>query len=180
MEERNLRAKRYLQAESIINNLKHKSTRTATGGSKKIRKIKKRNLTHKSSVDSTQSSNILVYRDSRGELKKVEFVVGVALSVSPEEIKEPVDDHVNISEMFLRTYKQLMQTNIIKDDFYNNVAYDKEKESVFLFNKDKNDYFEIYNGESKASQARENGQDLMKPVEFKTLVKEYQLNNLYC
>ena len=155
----------------------------ATGGLKKIRKAKKRTSTHKSSADSSQSPAPLLYRDCKGEIKKVEFVVGIP-TTSPLPVvtvaTHPNDDHVNISEMFLRTYKQLMQTNIINDDFYKSVTYDKDKESIILFNEDKGDYFEIYNGESKLSQKGNRDQNLMKPAEFKSLVKEYHLNNLYC
>lgn len=180
MEERNLRPKRYLQAESILNNLKQKNTRTATGGSKKIRKPKKRTPTHKSSTDSSQSPNPLFYRNNKGELKKVEFLIGAPVVSSFVETSEPVGDHVNISEMFLRTYKQLMQSNIINDDFYKSVAYDKDKDAIFLFNQNQDDYFEIYNGKDKEIEDEKKDQELMKPAEFKTLVKEYHLNNLYC
>ena len=180
MEERNLRAKRYLQAESILNNLKHKNTKAATGSSKKIRKAKKRPSAHKSSADSVQTPNALLYRNTKGEMKKVEFLVSAPIVKEVEQTADTSSDHVNISEMFLKTYKQLMQSNIINDDFYKSVAYDKDKDSIVLFNENKDDYFEIYNKEGKVIEEHGKKQDLMKPNEFRTLVKEYHLNNLYC
>lgn len=180
MEDRNLRTRRYLQAESILNNLKHKSIRTGTGGSKKIRKSKKKTSTRKSSQNSVQSVNVLAYKDANGELKRVEFILAPAVQQGTPVAPEPINDHVSISDMFLRTYKQLMQSNIITDNFYGSVAYDKDKNSIFLFNNEQDDYFEIYDGGYNQKDDRAKVQDLMKPAEFKTLVKDYNLNNLYC
>ena len=180
MEPRSLRTRRQLQAESIVNKLTHKSARSATGRSKRLKKPANKPTARKPSFDSAKSEDYLTYRDSKGELKKVRFVIQPTEDHLAGNKDNTRDENINISEMFLRTYKQLVHNKIITDDFYKNAAYDREHDAILLFNEDKDDYFEVYNGDKGVENGKGLGHDLMKPDDFKALVEEYQLNNLYC
>lgn len=182
MKERNLRARRYLQAEHIVNNLKHSSVKPAIAPTKRIRKSRKRASAPASAASSVEPPAYLLYRNDIGELKRVQFVLGQQESdqQAAEEHTNHVDNDINISEMFLRKYRQLLQNNLITEDFYSNVAYDKEREVITLYNDDKDEGFEIYEKAGQVRQENAEVNDIMKEEDFEALVKDYHLNNLYC
>lgn len=180
MKERNLRARRYLQAESIVNNLKNSAAKPAIAPTKKVRKNRKRASPPQSIASSVQAPAALPYRTETGEIRKVQFVIGHAEPQPQPGAPGQPDTDISISEMFLRKYRQLLQNNLVTEDFYTNVAYDKEKELVTLYNEDKEDGFEIYERVGQARDFHGDVNDIMKEEDFELLVKDYQLNNLYC
>ena len=180
MQERNLRNKRNLQAENIVNNLKRKSNKVPTQNNKRIKKNKKKSLTRKSSVSSQSSNTLLIFKDSGGRLKRVQFLLNKQSSDSISVKDEPIDSNINISDMFLQTYRKLMKHNTVKDNFYNDVRFNPETNSLFLFNTGAEDYFEIFKGSLIDLETEQQSQNIMKQEDFIDIVKQYNLNNLYC
>ena len=183
MSERNLRARRYLQAEHIVNNLKQSSAKPLMAPTKRIRKPRKRTPPQPPRMADVAPPASLPYIDESGKSKHVIFVIGVqepTLAAESHSGEGTADTDINISEMFLRKYRQLLQSNLISDDFYANVAYDKDKEVLTLYNEDKEQGFEIYEREGKSREYSAEANEVMKEEDFEGLVKGYQLSNLYC
>ena len=182
MSERTLRARRFLQAEHIVNNLKQSNSKPSAPTSRRIRKPRKRTPTHRSVAHSAHDSpSSLHYVNEAGHLRFVSFVLEapekIAISNSGEGT---ADTEINISDMFLQKYKQLLQSNLAGQDFYTNVSYDRGRETITLYNDDKEQGFELCERTDGLQEMSPETQEVMKDVEFEGLVKDYQLNNLYC
>ena len=180
MEPESLRTRRNIQAESIVNNLRNKSATAATGRSKRLRKSQKKQLTRKASSESPEAEDYLTYNTRDGDTKKVQFIVSSPESPQDKGKNAGNGEGINISEVFLRTYKQLLHNKIITDNFYNNAVYERDTDSIFLFNDNEEDYFEIYSGNKAEREGKDLDNELMEPHAFETLVNDYRLNNLYC
>ena len=119
MDKRGTKSKRTIQAEQILSNLKSRTQESLPTSIKKIKKQKRKQTSSRQSSTSVVNGPVLTYIDQDNQIKNVQFIFKGQRS-QLLETEQSFEEDIKISEVFLRTYRELLEKNLLSDDMNDN------------------------------------------------------------